>query len=113
MGGVEKHRGVGWREGREAAGLLILDVGGAEVLDDDLPAHFLKPRLDGLGLLADWGVPRGLRRAAELDLAVAGAEEVLEAILEHEHLPDKEEGRLAQRLVVSWKKFYLEKPPHR
>ena len=53
---------VGEREVKLQA--LILDVGAAEVLDDDLPAHFLKPRLDGLGLLADWGVPRGLRRAA-------------------------------------------------
>ena len=37
---------VGEREVKLQA--LILDVGGAEVLDDDLPAHFLKPRLDGL-----------------------------------------------------------------
>ena len=64
MGGVEKHRGwVGERGVKLQA--LILDVGGAEVLDDELSAHSLKPRLDGLGLLADWGVPRCLRRAVE------------------------------------------------
>ena len=66
-------------KGEEKPRALILDVSGAEVLVDDLPAHFLEPRLDGLGLLADWGVETRRLGREELEarvgrgLYVAGA----------------------------------------
>eukprot|EP00964_Phaeocystis_antarctica_P018869 scaffold10399_cov46-Phaeocystis_antarctica.AAC.1 len=70
--------------------LLVLVVAAAEVLDDDSPAHFLEPALDGQGRLVDFDAPRGLRHARELDVRVPDAKHLLHDVLEMEQLAGQE-----------------------